>query len=249
MYLSAFLYGNAQSHLIYRTHHKNLIDQKMTIQIYCDPCTVNSRKVLAGLEQLKADYNQNFIDYSTGQHKSDEFKKINPHATVPAATDGDLILTESNAILQYAADITGAESMYPKDLKQRACINRWLFWEASVWFPTCYVFLVQFVVKPLFKTEPDQKAIEIESERFHKCASILNTQLGKTRWLTGDNVTIADFAVAAPMHVHAAQRLPLEEYPNLKRWMIQDIEQLESWKNTQGPVNKALLPNGLPKTE
>jgi glutathione S-transferase len=60
-----------------------------------DPCTVNSRKVLAGLDEMKADYKQNYINYFTGEHKSTDFMKINPHATVPAATDGDLTLTES----------------------------------------------------------------------------------------------------------------------------------------------------------
>lgn len=44
---------------------------------------------------MKADYNQNFINYFTGEHKSEKFAKINPHATLPAATDGDLTITES----------------------------------------------------------------------------------------------------------------------------------------------------------
>ncbi|KAF2731311.1 glutathione S-transferase [Polyplosphaeria fusca] len=133
--------------------------------------------------------------------------------------------------------------MYPKDLKQRANINRWLLWEASVWFQSCYVYCVENVVKPLLKAEPDQKALDDESERWHKCATILNDQLGKTKWLTGDHVTIADFAVAAPMHLHEAQKLPLDKYPNLKRWMTEDMEQLDSWKNRQEAVEKVLLPN------
>jgi glutathione S-transferase len=191
---------------------------------------------------MNADYKHNYINYFTGEHKSDEFKKINPHATVPAATDGNLSLTESNAILQYAADVSGNESMYPKDLKQRADINRWLLWEASNWFPCCYVFLVENVVKPLLKAEPDQKALDAESERFHRGAGILDERLSKNKWLTGDNVTIADFAVAAPMHLHAAQKLPLEQYPNLKRWLTEGMEQLESWKKTQGAVTTALCP-------
>jgi glutathione S-transferase len=151
------------------------------------------------LDQLKADYKQNYINFIQGEHKSDDFKKINPCATVPAATDGDLTLTESNAILQYAADKVGDDSMYPKDLKRRATVNRWLLWESSVWFQSCYVYCVEYVVKPLMGAEPDAKVIDGESPNFNKLASILNDQLGKTKWLTGDNVTIADFAVAAPM--------------------------------------------------
>ena len=213
----------------------------MTIQVYSDPCTINSHKVLAGLEEMKADYKQNFINYFEGEHKSEKYMKINPHATVPSATDGDLTLTESNSILQYAADKTGAETLYPKDLKHRADVNRWLLWEAATWFSVCYVYLIENVVKPLLKAEPDQKAIDEQSEKFHRGAGIMDVALSKNKWLTGPNVTLADIAVAAPMHLHVASKFPLDKYPNVKRWLAQ-IESLDSWKRTQVAVDKALLP-------
>jgi len=55
-------------------------------------------------------------------------------------------------------------------------------------------------------------------------------------------VTIADIAVAAPMHVHKAQRLPLEDHPHLERW-IADVEELPCWQKTQGAVDRALRLN------
>lgn len=200
------------------------------LQVYLDPCTVNSRKVLAGLALLGTEYRFHFIDYFAGQQKSDDFKKINPSATVPSATDDDLTLTESNAILQYAADLNGSPA-YLKDSKKRADVNRWLLWEASVWFPSCYVYLVEFVVKPLLKTEPDQAVIDAQEPKWLNLAGILDDRLSKSKWLTGNDLSIADIAVAAPMHLHAASRLPLDKTPNLKRW-IADIEQLPCWKQT-----------------
>lgn len=216
----------------------------MVLQVYLDPCTINSRKVLAGLDLMGHPYNLNHIDFFKSEQKSEAFTKINPFQTVPAATDGDLVLTESNAILQYAADVSGNDSLYPKDLKKRALVNKWLLWEASAWFPSCYIYVVEYVVKPLLGSTPDQKIIDAEAPRFHKFAAALDHQLGTTKWLAGDNVTIADIAVAAPAHLHAASRLPLDQYPNLQRWLTQGVEQLDAWKNTQGAVNKALLPNG-----
>ncbi|KAL9044193.1 MAG: hypothetical protein Q9214_002652 [Letrouitia sp. 1 TL-2023] len=212
------------------------------LEVYLDPCTVNSRKTLAGLDLLDTKYHYNFVNYFTGEHKSPDYTKINPCATVPAAVDDDLVLTESNAILQYAADLSGESAAYPKDLKKRALINRWLLWEASVWFPSCYVYLVEYVVKPLLNTKPDEKTIEGEAHRWHRLAGILDAQLAKTKWLTGETVTIADIAVASPMHLHGAQKLPLEEHPNLKRWLLDEVENLPCWKKTQGAVDKALLP-------
>ena len=212
------------------------------LHVYLDPCTVNSRKVLAGLALLGTKYEYHYVDYFAGAQKSDEYKKINPMATVPAAVDGDLILTESNAILQYAADLNGTHPAYPKDLQQRADINRWLLWETSCWFQSCYVYLVEFVVKPLLNAEPDQAVIDTQAPKWCHLAGILDDRLSKRKWLTGDDVSIADIAVAAPMHLHAAQRLPLDKYPNLQNW-IKEIEKLSCWQQTQGAVEKALLPS------
>jgi len=209
------------------------------LQVYLDPCTVNSRKVLAGLDLIGVPYELKHVDYFSGAHKKPEFLAINPNGAVPAVVDGDLALSESNAILQYAADLSGSEKHYPRNLKQRADINRWLLWEASTWFPSCYAYLVEYVVKPLLKTEPDETIIEKEAPNWHRLAGILDARLAKSKWLAGDTVTIADIAVAAPMHLHKWQRLPLDEHVNLKRWMA-DVEQLPCWQKTQGAVEQAL---------
>jgi hypothetical protein len=108
------------------------------LQVDLDPCTVNSRKVLAGLDLIGLPYELRRVDYFSGAHKKPEFLAINPNGAVPAVVDGDFALSESNAILQYAADLISSDKHYPKDLKQRADINRWLLWEASTWFPSCY---------------------------------------------------------------------------------------------------------------
>jgi len=84
------------------------------LQLYLDPCTVNCRKVLAGLDMLGAQYEINHVDYFTGGHKKPEFLAINPNGAVPAAKDGDFALSESNAILQYAADLSGSDKHYPR---------------------------------------------------------------------------------------------------------------------------------------
>lgn len=219
---------------------------KMVLDIYLDPCTVNSRKVLAGLDLMGTKYEFHHIDFFKGEQKGDVYMKINHSATVPALKDGDLLLTESNSILLYAAEL-GKSEYYPSDIKKRADVNRWLFWESSVWFPSCYIYLVENVVKPLLKDEPDKSILDAQDERFHQLATILEATLSKNKWLVGDELTIADLSVAAPMHLHAAQKLPLDKYPSLRRW-IAEVEKLPSWQKTQGAVDKALLPNGAQAT-
>jgi glutathione S-transferase len=214
----------------------------MTIQIHGDPITVNCRKVFAGMKLLGADFENHHVDYFTGGQKSPAYVAINPMASLPALVDGDLKLWESNAILQYVADKKGDEAHYPRDLKTRADIHRWMLWESNAWFPSTYVYLVENVVKPLLKAQPDKSITDKEEPNFHKLAGILDARLAKQKWLAGDgnHVTIADIAVAAPMHLYKWQKLPLDEHPNLKRWMA-DVEQLPCWKATADPL-KALIP-------
>ena len=144
------------------------------MEIYADPITVNCRKVLAGFKLMGTNYQEEKVDYFTGQFKSPEYTAINPNQSLPAVDDDGFIVWESNAILQYAADKDGKEEFYPKDLKTRTDVNRWLLWEANQWFPSCYTFLVENVVKPLLEQKPDQKILDEASPKFHQLADIID---------------------------------------------------------------------------
>jgi glutathione S-transferase len=202
------------------------------MKLYVDPITVNCRKVLAGLDLIGAPYELAHVDYFTGQQKEPAYTAINPNASLPALVDGDLVLWESNAILQYAADKVGNDTAYPRDLKTRADINRWLLWESSSWFPSCYVYLVENCVKPLLGGKTDPAVLDAQEGQFHKLAGILDTRLADRAWITGSKPTIADIALAAPMHLHGWQQLPLSKHRNLQRWMVESVERLPSWQKT-----------------
>lgn len=202
------------------------------LKIHADPITINSRKVLAGLQFIGAPYDLVAMNFFAGDHTSPEHLKLNPNATVPVAVDDDLVLWESNAILQYAADKVANADAYPVDLKTRADANRWLLWEASVWFPCCYAFLVENVGKPMQGAEPDPDVLSAQTERFNALAAVADARLANQQWLLGDSPTIADIAVAAPIHMHKEAQVPLAAHKNLHRWMCDDVEKLPSWENT-----------------
>ena len=202
------------------------------MKIYADPITVNCRKVLAGLDLLGAPFERVHVDYFKGEQKAEPYLTLNPNASVPAMVDGDFVLWESNAILQYAADKVGNEACYPRDLKTRADINRWLLWESSSWFPSCYVFLVENCVKPLLGGQPDPQVLDAQAAQFHKLAGILDARLAQSPWVAGNGPTIADIALAAPMHLHGWQRLPIADHPHLARWLTDRVEQMPCWQKT-----------------
>ena len=202
------------------------------MKLYADPITVNCRKALAGLDLIGAQFELEPVNYFNGEHRGEAYKQLNPNASVPTLVDGDFILWESNAILAYAAEKTGNTAVYPTDMRTRADIQRWLLWEAAHWFPSCYVYLVEHCVKPLLQAAPDLAIIAAQDETFHKLAGILDARLAQSRWIAGDQPTIADIAVAAPAHLHPYQRLPLDPYPNVRRWLVEGVERLPCWERT-----------------
>ena len=202
------------------------------MEIYADPITVNCRKVIAGLKLMGVSYELKKVDYFKAEQKSDAYVVVNPNASLPAMRDAGLTLWESNAILCYAADKYGKNQYYPTDLAKRADVNRWLFWECGTWFPSAYIFLVENCVKPLLGGAADSAIIDKELANFHKLAGILDAQLAKTAYLCGDSVTLADIAVASPIHLHGWQKLPLQMHPNLRRWLVERIEPLPCWRDS-----------------
>ena len=201
------------------------------MKLYYDPITVNCRKVVAGLDLIGASYDEEKLDYFAGDHKQPAFTAINPNAELPALVDGDLELWESNAILVYASEKLGNKTAYPDDPKVRGDIARWLLWESSKWFGACYAYLVENVVKPVLDDVPDQARLEQHAPTFHAQATILENTLAGRDWLCADHATIADIAVAAPMHLHAVQKLPLEGYPNIRAWLAR-VEALPCWQKS-----------------
>ncbi len=202
------------------------------MELLLDPITVNSRKVLAGFKLIGADYTIKKIDYFQGKQQSPEYISVNPNAALPSLRDDDFILWESNAILQYGADKVGNHLAYPKELMKRADVNRWLLWESSTWFPSCYKYLVENCVKPLLGDKTDPKVLLAEDGNFNKLAAILDGRLATSRYLCGDQPTIADVAIAAPMHLHSWAKLPLEKHTHLVRWMTEDVEKNSWWVET-----------------
>ncbi len=201
------------------------------MKLYYDPITVNCRKVIAGLDMIGATYDEQRLDYFGGDHKQPSYLEINPNAQLPAAVDGDFVLWESNAILVYACEKLGNKAMYPSDARTRADITRWLLWESGTWFGSCYVYLVENVVKPMLDDKPDAAVLAAHEPAFLGHAAILNDALNDREWLCDDHATIADIAVAAPMHLHAAQKLPLGDFANIRNWIAR-VEALPSWQKS-----------------
>ncbi|MBT4162653.1 MAG: glutathione S-transferase, partial [Gammaproteobacteria bacterium] len=84
------------------------------------------------LEELGQPYERVILDLAADEHKSPEFLGINPLGRVPALTHGDLIVTETAAIVAYLADAFPKAGLgVPLDSPDRAAYLRWLFFAVA----------------------------------------------------------------------------------------------------------------------
>ncbi len=109
------------------------IDMKAAkIIVYGDLISQPTRAVLCFLKMNQIPHEFKELRVFKGEHKTEEFKKLNPFQKVPTITDTEngLNLFESHAILKYLqASREKADHWYPKsDIKKRAKIDEYLDW-------------------------------------------------------------------------------------------------------------------------
>src|SRR5262249_6572531 len=91
-------------------------------------------------------------------------------------------------------------------------VTRWQFWDLAHWDPACAVFIFENIVKSavLKSGEPDAVAIAKGTESFHRAAKVLDAQLRGRPFVTGDVLTVADFALGEPLTLAAVALFPME---------------------------------------
>ena len=151
------------------------------------------------------------FDLAAGAHKSSEFLAMNPNGQVPVLEDGDVVVSDSNAILVYLARKYAPDWM-PSDAVGEANVQRWLTLAAGeIAFGSCAARLITVFgapMDPAFAAEPAEKARQK-----------LEYGLKDSDWLVGERPTIADVA-SYTYTAHAPEgNVSLEPYPNVRAWL------------------------------
>ena len=203
------------------------------MDLYVFPPSPRAFKAMAIANYLDIDVNLRIVDLLKGDQKTAEFAALNTNMRMPVLKDGDYVLWESNAIAQYLAMKKPDRGLFPKDEHARLNITRWQFWDLAHWDPNCAIFIFENVVKPvvLKSGEPDVAALAKGAESFHRAAKVLDGHLRGKSFVTGDDLTIADFSLGAPLNLADAARLPLEQYGSIRRWLA-TLQSLPAWKKT-----------------
>jgi GST-like protein len=100
--------------------------------------TPNGQKVSILLEELGIDYDAHTINIMSGDQFSSGFVAVNPNSKIPAAVDKEgpngetMNLFESGSIVLYLAE--KYNRFYPTDVKLRAEVMNWMFWQVCAEF-------------------------------------------------------------------------------------------------------------------
>lgn len=197
-----------------------------------------TQTVLATLEEVGATYELQIVDALLGETRTPEYlSTYNPFGQIPALVDGDLTVFESRAIARYIAAKHGAKALYPIDNPQKlALVEQWLSANQSN-NGTVFETFLEYFVKPLRGQTPDPTLVSAFKEKMRPYLTILNTQLSKTKYLAGDEYTLADLSYVGMTRAvfdHCTEfNGALEEYPSLNRWW-KDISSRETWKKVDG---------------
>jgi len=202
------------------------------MKLYYHPFSANARRVTMTAEILGSPVEKVLVDLMKGAHKAPDYLAINPNGKVPALVDGDLKLWESHAIMVHLSEQSLNQTIWPTDSRIRTEVLRWMFWSASHWTPTIGVMLYENVLKANFeKAPPDAARIAKGNADFEVLAKVADAHLDGRKYLVGDDITLADISVAAPlMHMESA-KFSIEKFAHLKAWFAR-IQEHEAWKKS-----------------
>ena len=211
------------------THEKALPTGCHPLQLY-SLATPNGVKVTMMLEELLAlghagaEYDAWLIPISEGAQFGSGFVAVNPNSKIPALLDRSgprpIRVFESGAILLYLAEKFGG-AFLPADVATRAECLSWLFWQMGS-APFLGGGFGHFYAYAPIKIEYaiDRYAMEVKRQ-----LDVLDRRLAESRWLAGDEYTIADIAVwpwygalVKGVLYEAGEFLQVHEYEHVIRW-------------------------------
>jgi glutathione S-transferase len=168
------------------------------------------------LQELGVDFEPIRVNLPAGEHQRPEFLKINPAGKIPVLIDGDLVLTESVAIVLYLAEKYSDKGLLPTGVAKRAQVNRWLLFAATELEQPLWRISRHTALYPEEQRLPADVAIA--SREFKEMASVLERHMQGREFVAGDSVTVADFVTAYTLDWGNEDKL-LGDCPQLLAYM------------------------------
>ncbi|QBF82049.1 glutathione S-transferase family protein [Shewanella maritima] len=145
------------------------------------------------LEELNLEWEFKFLNFAKGDNRSAEFLALNPSGKMPVITDGDIVLTESAAIMQYLVERYGGAFVPAAGTADAAKHHRWVsFIMTELEQPLWSMGKHKFALPEEQRLPEMQKVAKFE---FDRAAAIAEQWTPEDGFLLGDAITYSDILI------------------------------------------------------
>ena len=180
--------------------------------------TPNGKKISIMLEEIGCEYKVTKVDLGNNDQLKPEFIKISPFSKIPVITDyeNNESIFESGAILIYLAEKSG--KFYNSN--ERLKINQWLMAQMGTVGPMIGQHHQFHHYNPGKSEFGEERYFKITKRIYQE----LDSRLKNSKFLAGENYTIADIATWPWLARHEWHDIGLKNYQNLSRWYLEIAE-------------------------
>ncbi len=154
-----------------------------------------------------------------GQQHAEAYRQLNPQQLVPALVDGERVITQSLAIMEYLEDICPEPVLLPPDPRGRARVRALAQVIACDVHPLGNLRVLQYL-QANFGADDEQRA---QWSRHWMAAGLgametmLVDHVATGRFCHGDEPTLADICLVPQLYNARRWKLALDDYPTLVR--------------------------------
>lgn len=182
------------------------------MKLYFHPISGHAHRARLFLSLIGADVEVIEVDLAKGEHKSPEYLAKNRFGQVPVLEDDGHFISDSNAILVYAAKKFGKTEWLPEDPIGAARVQRWLSVAAGqIAFGPAAARLIT-----IFNADYRPEEVIV---RAHAVLRLIEAELDGHEWIAADRATIADVALYSYIARAPEGNVDLSAYANVRAWL------------------------------
>ncbi len=200
------------------------------LKLHGFPMSPNTRRALFALEEVGAPYELVAVDLMAGAQRSPAYLALNPTGRVPTLVDGDFVLWESNAILEYLAALHPEKKLggqYPREVGDLA---RWTFMKAAHLSPNVARIFAHTIRLPEEQRIP--RLVTEARDEVDRSLRAIAARLEGREYLA-DRFSLAEIAIAPTLSAAPMLGIDLGRFPGVAGWM-QRITARPAWKKVSG---------------
>ncbi|KAJ7495282.1 glutathione S-transferase [Mycena latifolia] len=190
------------------------------LKLYGHPFSPCTRRVATALFELEIPFEFIEVDVVKREHKSPAYLEKQPFGQIPYIDYDGFILYETRAIARYLAAKYPVKGLIPTEPKANAIFEQAASAELTNFDPAASKLGFETVLKEMFTGQKADKAIVDEQLAIlDKKLDAYNAILGKTKYLAGDSITLADLFHIPYAPLLAAGGIDImTRKPNVARW-------------------------------